>query len=402
MIEKLIINPEQKVRMFISLENATAEQLEAQGIKVIKTGKYANYVVVEGNYSVLNKLIANPSVKYVYEDGVVKAIDIPVKPVKPVIQDEDWNVEAIKADIAHKNGITGQGAVIAVVDTGVNHNLSDLSGNYIGGYDFVYDDSEPDDVCSHGTKVASVAVAKGERKTGVAPEAKYLAVKVLNDQCWGNWSDVIAGLEWILEKVEQGEKIDVVSMSLGASIAPKELEIICNKLRDKGVILVAASGNENSPNSLYPAAYDGVISVGAVDINLNVARFSNGGADVAAPGVQVFVLSNDDNLYLADGTSIATPHVSAVLALVESRKDISPAEAFELLKTSTDEINDPENKVKYGQINAVKAVNNALNLTIPENPKNWFDYIYEPQIQIVIGLVILALGMKVIGSGRRD
>jgi len=74
--------------------------------------------------------------------------------------------------------------------------------------------------------------------------------------------------------------------------------------------------------------------------------------------------------------------------LVESEKDITPQQAFELLKISTDEVNDPYNKVEYGQIDAVKAVNNALNLDL-EGEEHWYDIIKEPQIQIVVGLLLL-------------
>ncbi len=393
LLSTLSVDPKKKVRMFVSFEGINATYLEKQGLKIIKKGKYANYAVVEGDYTTLNKLISTQGVSKVYKDGVVKAVEVDLSqlekiPIKPVVQDVGWNLEAIKADVAHQSNITGRNAVVVIIDTGVNHDLPDLNDHYLTGYDFVHGDNDPDDNYGHGTKCASIAVAEGETYKGVAPSASYIALKALNDEGWGNWSDIIAALEWCLDYVNSGHRIDVISMSLGADLAPPELQQICDELYAKGVILVAASGNDGGDVSLYPARYDSVVSVAANDIMLNVATFSNGEAYVSAPGVQVPVLAPDGNIYFGDGTSFATPHVAGVLVLVESEKDITPQQAFELLKISTDEISDPGNKVEYGQIDAVKAVNNALNLDL-EGGRQWYDLIKEPQIQIVVGLLLL-------------
>jgi len=387
-------NPKAPTRMFISGVNAT--ELQLQGFKVLKAGKYADWAVVEGDYEDLQKLLNNPRVQKVIYDERVRVVnaDLFSQIPRPVVQSLGWNLEAIRADIAHRYNFTGRGAVVAILDTGVNYNLEDLRHNYLGGYDFAYNDPEPDDVYSHGTECASIIVANGTI-TGVAPSASYYALKVLNDRGGGNWSDVIAGLEWVLDKVSSGERIDVVTMSLGAELAPPELKTICDMLYSRGVILVAASGNSGSRTSLYPAAYDTVISVAATDIYKHVARFSNGGALVAAPGVQVPVLSSDGKIYYGDGTSYAAPHVAGVLLLVEAERDITPGQAITLLKISTDEIHDPEDKVEYGQINAVKAINNALNLNLSEE-RAWYEYLSEQWVQILIGLVVLAGALKLI------
>jgi len=394
--QKFAVNPKRTVRMFVSGVNAV--ELEKQGFRVVKTGKYANYAVVEGDYEELQKLLENPKVRKVLYDRRVRAVAISHIlshiPVKLVVQNLGWNLEAIKAHVAHSSNFKGNGAVVAILDTGVNHNLPDLDDGYLGGYDFAYGDAEPDDVYGHGTECASIILAEGENKyTGVAPQANYYALKVLNDKGEGNWSDVIAGLEWILDKVNAGERIDIVSMSLGADLAPPELETICDLLYSKGVILVAASGNSGGAASLYPAAYNTVISVAATDIYGSVAAFSNGGAIVAAPGVQVPVLSSDGNIHYGDGTSYAAPHVTGVLLLVEAEKDITPGQVETLLKLSTDDISDPNNKVEYGQINAVKAINNALNLDLSEE-RSWYDYLNEPWARILVGLAILAGALK--------
>jgi hypothetical protein len=104
-------------------------------------------------------------------------------------------------------------------------------------------------------------------------------------------------------------------------------------------------------------------------------------------------LSSDGNIYYGDGTSYAAPHVAGVLLLVEAEKDITPGQAETLLKLSTDEISDPDDKVEYGQINAVKAINNALNLNLLEE-RSWYEYLNEPWAQILMGLAVLAGALK--------
>ena len=176
--QKFNLNPREKVRVFVSGVNAS--DLEKQGFKVIKAGKYTNWAVIEGDYEAVNKLLENPKVQKVTYDERVRAIGVPSIlsqiPIKPVIQDYNWNIEAIKADVAHKYNYTGRGAVVAVLDTGVNHNLEALNHGYLGGYDFPYDDAEPDDVYGHGTECTSIILANGT-VIGVAPSASIMLLK---------------------------------------------------------------------------------------------------------------------------------------------------------------------------------------------------------------------------------
>ncbi|RLI75979.1 hypothetical protein DRO97_01970 [Archaeoglobales archaeon] len=396
------VNPTKQVRMFISLkDNESIKELQSKGIKIIRKGKYVNYAVVEGNYKDLQKIVSIRGVNKVYDDKKVRILDFDFKgldinklPVKPAIVSGGWNLQAIKADTAQNNNFTGSNAVVAVIDTGVNHHLPDLDDGYLEGWDFAENDSEPDDEFDHGTLVASIIAGEGDNiYKGVAPDAHYYALKALNDEGWGNMSDVIAAMEWVLDKINEGEKIDVVSMSYGSDTPTVEEQQICDLLYSKGVILVAASGNEGYTTSLYPAGYDSVISVAANDVSSNVAAFSNGGALVSAPGVQVPALSTDGTIKYVDGTSFATPHVSGALLLVESRKDLTPQQAFNLLSISTNAINDPADKVQHGQIDCIKMVNNALNLNLSDYRSIW-DYLKEPYVQILMGLFILA-GMKI-------
>jgi len=395
LMTKLTLQPEKPVRMYVSLsDNRTAEELESKGVKILRSGKYVNYAVVEGNLSTLNALLETPGVQKIMEDGVVRVAETSALLPDPFVQSIGWNLEAIRADAAHENNFTGEGAVIVILDTGVNHNLEDLNENYLGGYDVIGDDNEPEDVYGHGTKSAAIAVGEGDGKyTGVAPGAGYYAVKVLNDEGWGNWSDVISGLEWVYEQVQSGKRIDVVSMSFGASSAPLELEDICRRLYSSGVVLVGASGNEGASSSIFPAAYSFVISVAAVDSTGYVAGFSNGGALVAAPGVQVPVLDPEGMLSYGDGTSFAAPHVSGAIALVMAEKRLSPEQILELLENSTVTIEDPEDKVELGKVDAVLMISNGLNMQIKDGER-WYDIINETPVRILLGLFILVVFMK--------
>ncbi len=392
-------NPDQNVRMFVSLKDDKSLKDLQNSVKVKDKGDYSNWVVVEGDYRDLQGMVEKPGVTEVSYDGKVRiaGLNQTINDLKdgvkrasefPQVQDSDWNLESIDADVVHNNNYTGEGSVVAVLDTGVNHDLDALNDSYLGGHDFVEDDSNPDDVYGHGTKTTALVTADASYK-GVAPDSSYYHLKVLNDDGWGNWSDIAEALEWCLNHSE----IDVVSMSLGSSQAPLSIKDLCHQLANDEVILVAASGNDGDDVSIYPARYDVVISVGATTINGDVASFTNGGAYCGGPGAQVPVLNKYGSLVYGDGTSFACPHVAGVLALVDAEKDITNAQSFSLVEETTTEINDGEGKIEYGEINAVNSINYALNEDI-EGDDYWWTFIHEPWAKVLVGLMVLAGGMK--------
>lgn len=236
-----------------------------------------------------------------------------------------------------------QGVVIAIVDTGVRTTHEDLAANIVSGYDFVNNDALPDDDNGHGTHVAGIAAAISDNSKGIAGTAggvKIMPVKVMDANGAGT-SDVIA--LGIIYAADHGA--DVINMSLGGGDS-NVIHTAVNYALDKGVVVVAAVGNDSNhygagaPGDLgpaepadnahiyyspvnFPAAYPGVISVGAVDdwgAGYMIADFSNIGSevDVVAPGVDILSTYNtgDQAYQLESGTSMSTPMVSGLAALI--------------------------------------------------------------------------------------
>ena len=209
----------------------------------------------------MDKLNNSRAVKAIYPDRKVHAL---LANTVPLIHASDvWQLQD-----AEGNNVTGKGVLVAVLDTGVDYMHPDLGGGLgpeykvVRGYDFVNDDNDPMDDNGHGTNVAGIVASNGNLK-GVAPDAKLLAYKVLDKSGLGNVSDVIAGIE---EAIEDGA--DIMSMSFGfPSPSPFgffPLDLTINRAVTKGVIIVAAAGNEGpylrTINS--PASHERVIAVG--------------------------------------------------------------------------------------------------------------------------------------------
>jgi type VII secretion-associated serine protease mycosin len=285
-------------------------------------------------------------------------------------REDQWDLDKINVPGAWEQS-TGADVVVAVIDTGVDGSHPDLAGNVLTGYDAI-DDTEGGDTDGngHGTHVAGTVAAvtgNGEGIAGVAPDAKVLPVKVLDADGSGWSSDTAEGIVWAVDNGAQ-----VINMSLGADSSTDAEETAVAYAIDKGVTVVAAAGNEReegSPTS-YPAAYDGVIAVAATDADDEIAEYSNRGdyVDVAAPGSGILStypaeLSDDGSEYAElNGTSMASPHVAAVAALIKaSQPDITPDGIQNALQESAVDLGedgfDPD--FGHGRIDAAAAVEAA-------------------------------------------
>jgi len=206
----------------------------------------------------------------------------------------------------------GKGIRVAVVDTGIDFTHPDLRPNYVGGTSFVPGAATPMDDQGHGTHCAGTiaAAVDGSNVVGVAPQASLYAVKVLDQNGSGQFSWIIAGIDWCIQN-----GIHVVSMSLGGSSAPTALETMCNTAWDKGLLLVAAAGGSQRQDPVppavsnvgYPAKYRNVIAVSAIDSANVIAPFSSCGpeVDVCAPGVRVLSDKLGGGTTTMSGTSMA-------------------------------------------------------------------------------------------------
>lgn len=287
----------------------------------------------------------NPQVEVVEPDYLVQALEYSAENELG----NSWGADHINADAALAAGYSGEGVKVAVLDSGVNFNHADLSDNFDFslnelGYDFVSDDFFPEDVYGHGTHVAGIlaAASNGFGIVGVAPNAQIIALRVLDENGEGSASTIIEALQWIqnYNAAHPDSPIRITNNSYGTGSNSSQLEAAFDVLAGSGVLHISSAGNEgsaagNGNNVGYPAKYGSVVAVAAVDKNNQRASFSSTGSDVeiAAPGVAVLSTWKDGTNFAgpqpfsfagyageyfieANGTSMASPHVAGVAALL--------------------------------------------------------------------------------------
>lgn len=231
---------------------------------------------------------------------------------------------------------------VAVLDTGVDHRLLDLKGkvDVANAKNFVDPNGEGDaiDDHGHGTHVAGVIGAtrdNGVSMRGIVPNVSILPVKVLDAGGSGDTDQIALGIKYA---VDAGAK--VINMSLGGNES-RTLGYMLKYAYDRGVVIVAATGNDAQSRVSYPASSKYTISVGATNAFGIVSDYSNYGigVDVVAPGSKVASLVPDGNVVYMDGTSMATPHVAAAVALLKSyHPDLSVEDVRTLLQRTADQI----------------------------------------------------------------
>ena len=248
-----------------------------------------------GNWLLVDSL-DNLDVAYVQENYTYTACDIDLdKPA--VITNTDMS------DL-HTNTEPQNNAKIAIIDSGIDLNNKVLSKYIWKAYNVQNKDNNVQDECGHGTHIAGIIAGISNNK--------ILPVKVLGGNGTGKSADIAVGIKWA---VDEGAKI--INLSLGGTKYDQLMKEAIDYARDKGCIVVCASGNTYGERTTYPACYDNVISVGAIDKNGQISRFSNRGdkVDVYAFGkANSFDLSG--NFIEKEGTSMACAYVSAELSLV--------------------------------------------------------------------------------------
>jgi serine protease len=293
--------------------------------------------------------------------------------------------------------------IVAVIDTGVAYeDYSQVVGgmtvsyyrapdlaqtSFVPGYDFVNNDTHPNDDNGHGTHVTGTiaqSTNNGIGVAGVAFSCSVMPVKVLDKYGSGTYSDIAEGIIWA---ADQGAK--VINLSLGGSASSATLESACAYTYNKGVTIVCAAGNDGQPAISYPAAYDAYcIAVGATRFDETRTYYSNYGnsLDIVAPGGDLNVdqngdgyadgvlqqtfgsTTNDWGYWFYEGTSMAAPHVSGVAALLLSYMVASTPDEVRLALQSTAEdhgLTGWDSEYGWGLVDAYAALNYSI---IPNNP----------------------------------
>lgn len=279
--------------------------------------------------------------------------------------------------------------VVAVLDSGVDYNHEDLVNNIwkrpeqiqafrdeqlgvvddVHGYNAIDNSGDPFDQNGHGTHCAGIVGAEGGNRIGIAGvnwKVKIMALKFMNAGGFGTTKDAVEAINYAITRKRAGVNVRVISASWGSTQKSRALEDVIRKASDAGILFVAASGNagvDTDRRPHYPSSYNlpNVVSVAALDRNDQLAPFSNFGArnvHVAAPGKDILStwLGNDYEEH--SGTSMATPLVSGVAALVVShRPNLRVEELRSLLLKSVDKLPQLQGKVSSsGRINAAIAL----------------------------------------------
>jgi type VII secretion-associated serine protease mycosin len=253
---------------------------------------------------------------------------------------DQWGWHRVKADQAYDTGYHGEGVVVALLDTGVDAEHPDLAANIIDGWNFVDGNDNITDVDGHGTMVCGIIAAvanNGIGIAGVAPNVSIMPLKVLTES-GGNMSSIDLAIRYAADHGAQ-----VIGMSLGGNSVrfPFMMQAAVEYAYEKGCILVAAAGNDGSSDLFYPAAFDQVIAVSAIDENDQKASFSNYGnyIDFCAPGVNVLTTWPGGAYAYGNGTSFAAPFVTGVVALMLSKDpSLSPENVTASLRVEAEDL----------------------------------------------------------------
>jgi major intracellular serine protease len=254
----------------------------------------------------------------------LRLIPYQVNEVVEVVSEVPKGIEMIEAPKIWEKS-KGKGITVAILDTGCAVIHADLSERIIGGRNFTDDDNGNPNVFTdyngHGTHVAGTiaAIQNNNGVIGVAPEANLLILKVLDKNGSGQYDWIINGINYAVE-----QKADIISMSLGGSADVPELHLALQNAIANQILVVCAAGNEgdgqdSSDEFSYPASYNEVISVGAIDLQRRSSEFSNSNneVDLVAPGEEILSTYLNGTYAKLSGTSMATPHVSGALALIK-------------------------------------------------------------------------------------
>jgi subtilisin family serine protease len=300
----------------------------------------------------------------------------------------DRSLPQIAIPAVWEAGYRGAGIKIAIVDTGLDPDHPDFAGRVVAGASFVGGDYR--DQNGHGTHVAGIAAGDGSvlggKYRGAAPEARIYVARVLDRNGSGSMSGVMAGVEWAVD-----QQVQVMNLSLGgagSSDGQDALSLTCNAAVAQGITVCVAAGNAGPGARTVgsPGAAEDVITVGAVDRNDGMARFSSRGPtadgrtkpDICFPGTDIVAARAagtsmgspvSDRYTAASGTSMATPHASGLAALLlQAKPDLAPADVKRVLMGTALDLGQDHNAQGSGRGRAWEALQEAIGGVPPTVP----------------------------------
>jgi serine protease len=378
---------------------------------VFSVGK--NIYTLAGNEQLLKSLKNSPLkqfVEHIEPNYIYEVFEVPNDPD----YNKQWNLRDINIEQAWEE-TKGAGVTVAVIDTGVSRVPDLQKTEFVEGYDFVNDKVDAADDHGHGTHVAGTVAQSTNNNYGVAGiayQAKIMPLKVLASSGGGTVADISEAIRFAADK-----GANVINMSLGGGGESQVMKEAIAYAHQKGVVVVAAAGNANRNAAEYPARYPYVIGVSALDSAGKKAPYSNYGAgiDISAPGgsdsariIQETVDPRTNQPVFAgfQGTSMASPHVAGVAALIQSTGTSNPDEVLSILEKSARKVEqDPFNHFGAGYLDSAEAVKLAMQgkMTWKDffrwlrdngylNPRFWIDggvVALLPKIIMVIGSYLL-------------
>jgi thermitase len=344
-----------RIRMALSAENAhPVGEMPALGVQRLS--------VPEGQeLAIIVALRHHPLVEYAEPNYIIHAVGTPNDPEFW----QQWGLTKIGAPQAWDVTTGSSDIIIAIVDSGIDLDHPDLNGKIIWGYDYVNEDWVPDDDYGHGTHVAGIAAAwtnNGQGVAGVSWGARLMALKVLDTGGNGSYANTASA---VIYAADHGAKI--INLSLGGPDPSSVLEEAVEYAYNAGCVVVAATGSSGGATVMYPAKYAEAFAVAGTDSSDVWAWFSNYGpeVDVAAPGVSIYSTYLGGGYTYMGGTSMATPHVAGLAALIWSAcPDYTNGQIESQIETTAVDLGTPgwDQYYGHGRVDAHAALMWAHNL----------------------------------------
>ncbi|MBT3784463.1 S8 family serine peptidase, partial [bacterium] len=348
-----------------------------------------NSIILRASVSLIRDLLNR-------DDIAVLALDQEIRLVEPVLVVEEVHLESSDATYGLRQirapkvweelGITGSGVRMGVLDTGYASH-PDLEGKIIAARDFISGkpDNQPNDARGHGTHVLGT-IGGGNTSgmaIGVAPDVRFLVGKIFDDKGYTTVSVALRAMQWMADPDSNPNTVDhprIVSNSWGGKMKDRVVQLLFRSAvqswREIGIVPVFAAGNSGPElySVEFPGAYPESLAVGAVNSQDQIARFSSRGPvnfmgktiikpDVSAPGVEVFSADQNGGYARMSGTSMATPHVAGVVALMlQANPWLGPETISRVLRETSEDLGDTGKDPEFGagRIDAYRAVSRVL------------------------------------------